>query len=252
MVNQVETDKLSEELTSLCKEGGFELTESQIGLLVRHLLLVEEKNQVTNLTRITNLDEALSRHIIDSLLFVDPIREHADEAGHKGYPLRLLDLGTGAGYPGIPLLIVMEAQGTLLDSVGKKVAAVSEFLQELGLEDRAQALHMRVEDLARQVGPSYDIVTARAVASLATLVEYAAPLLVKGGILVASKGMPEDSEINQGNKAAKVCGMKLVSRETQELPDGQGHRELFVYRKVAQPKVKLPRQSGQAKRNPLA
>ena len=231
-------------------EYGIAVSEDQAALMVRHLALVERKNEVVNLTRIVDTQDGLVRHIVDSLLFVPPIVAQVMRTGGDGR-LRVMDLGTGAGYPGIPLTVMADVDVTLLDSVEKKTRAVDEFVRELGLEDRAHALHGRVEDVAREEGQTYDVVTARAVASLNVLVEYAAPLLRKGGILVASKGRPTQEEREAGERAARLCGMEPVSRETYELPDEAGHREIYVYRKVSKPKVRLPRQSGMAKRSPL-
>lgn len=220
-----------------------EPTDEQLNLLAHHLELVIEKNKVINLTRITDPESAVVLHVMDSLLLLPAV-----EGAPHG---RLLDVGTGAGYPGIPLAIMTGRQALLIDSVGKKVAAVREFIDQLELDDKASARQVRVEELARTEGGSFAVVTARAVAQTNVLVEYAAPLLVMGGRLVATKGHVSDEELAAGKAAADLCGLCLVSRETFELPEELGHREILTFEKVRRPHIKLPRNVGMAKHHPL-
>lgn len=218
-------------------------TREQWATLTRHLELVIERNRTMNLTRITGWDEAVCLHIVDSLLLQDAFAEAPAGA--------FLDIGTGAGYPGIPLAIVTGRKATLLDSVGKKAAAVREFVHELGLDERVRVEAARVEELARKERGRYAVVCARAVAQTGTLVEYAAPLLRRGGRLVAAKGHLSDEELARGNRVAKLCGMRMVSRETFELPAGMGHREVVSYERMGNPSVRLPRATGMAQHHPL-
>ena len=218
--------------------------EKYAEVLVRHLLLVIEKNKVVNLTRITSPEEALSLHILDSLL---PL---ACDGVAMSEGTTFVDLGTGAGYPGIPLAVMTRASGLLVDSVGKKVTAVNEFIEELGLKNVTTA-HARAEELPASSIGAYDYVFARAVAQANILVEYASPLLRMHGRLVLEKGRPTDDEITASKRAAKICGMTLVSRETFELPDELGHREILIYEKTSNPRIKLPRRTGLAKKEPL-
>ena len=113
------------------------------------------------------------------------------------------------------------------------------------------ALHARVEDCALRHPKSQDYVFARAVAQSNVLIEYAAPLLKAGGLLVLEKARPTDEELACASEAAKICGMRDVSRETFELPRELGHREILVYKKVSEPSIRLPRKVGEAKRSPL-
>lgn len=235
---------LEQELVEQLGMFGIQCSQEQASCLLKHLSLVIEKNKVVNLTRILNEEEAVTLHIVDSLL---PL---ACERVSLGEESQYVDLGTGAGFPGIPLVVMTGAQGLLIDSVGKKVAAVAEFAQELRLSS-VRTAHTRVEDLPKQELGNKDYVFARAVAQANVLVEYAAPLLKKGGVLVLEKARPEDSEIVAAEKAAKICGMNYVSRETFELPFGRGHREILIYEKVANPSIKLPRKAGAAKHAPL-
>lgn len=223
---------------------GISCSDDQARLLVRHLLLVIEKNRVVNLTRVVDPQEAVTLHVVDSLL---PL---ACEGIALDRSSRFLDLGTGAGFPGIPLGIMTGAHGLLVDSVNKKVQAVSEFAARIGLS-ALHALHARVEDCALRHPKSQDYVFARAVAQSNVLIEYAAPLLKTGGLLVLEKARPTDEELACASEAAKICGMRDVSRETFELPRELGHREILVYKKVSEPSIRLPRKVGEAKRSPL-
>lgn len=223
---------------------GIACDQDQAALLLRHLELVIEKNKVVNLTRITNPEEAVVLHIVDSLLPL-AVSEVKEKLGGK-----FLDMGTGAGFPGIPYGILSEAPGALVDSVGKKVVAVVEFCSELGL-DRLSGGHFRVEDYAISHRGEFDVVLARAVAQSNVLVEYASPLLSNGGILVLEKAKPEVTEINASKRAAKICGLSLVDIQEFELPNELGHRTVIVYRKTHKPEIKLPRRNGLAKNEPL-
>lgn len=213
-------------------------------LLVRHLELVIEKNRITNLTRITDPATAVTLHIVDSLLPLAVKGLGIDRSD------TMMDMGTGAGFPGIPLAIMTGCSATLVDSVAKKVNAVTEFIEALGLE-RTRAVHARLEDLARSTRHTQSRVVARAVAQTNVLIEYATPFLRDKGLLIVEKGRPSEEELEAAQRAAQLCGLALVSHEQYELPHDFGHRELLVYRKVAPSRVKLPRKSGEAKRNPL-
>ena len=220
-----------------------EVTEEQCELLARHLDLVLSYNERLNLTRITDPTEAAYLHVADSLLLLSAV-----EGAPRGV---LLDIGTGGGFPGLPLAIVSGRKSVLADSVRKKVAAVDEFVHELGLARRVTTEATRVEELAKRRRGGFSVVTARAVAQSNVLVEYAAPLLCRNGRLVVAKARPSREELDAADRAAKLCGMKRVSRETFELPDERGHREVIVYERVGNPSVKLPRNTGMAQHHPL-
>lgn len=212
--------------------------------LVGHLELLIEKNKVVNLTRIVDPSSAVTLHVVDSLLPLacQDVRLEATST--------FLDIGTGGGFPGIPLGVMTGAHGLLVDSVGKKVKAVNEFISELGV-DGLEARHARVEELAHKIPDSQDFVFARAVAQSNVLIEYATPLLRHDGLLVIQKARPEIEELTCAERAAKLCGLTLVSRETFELRDGLGHREILMYRKTSKSKIKLPRRVGLASKEPL-
>lgn len=233
-------------LIELVRPYGIALEEVEARKLLHHLFLLQEKNKQINLTRIVAVDEALSLHILDSLLFLFCLK--SKELSESDL---YIDLGTGGGYPGIPLSIMLPCKALLVDSVAKKARAVDEFINSLGLSGRVSTSSLRAEELAKELPSSGCLITARAVAGLSTLIEYASPLLKQGGWFIASKGRIEDDELFHASRAARLCGMRSVSRETFDLPFEQGHREIFVYEKIEEPKMILPRKVGMAKHNPL-
>lgn len=234
---------LEKQLLSELSDYDISCTPRQATLLIHHLLLVIEKNKVMNLTRITDPHDAVTLHIVDSLL---PLASRMSMLTPES---RYVDIGTGAGFPGIPLGIMTGAQGTLIDSVGKKVSVVNEFVESLGLSN-VKARHIRAEDLARENG-HYTVVFARAVAQSNVLIEYASPLLSHGGYCVLEKANIGNDELDAARRAAHICALSFVSRETFELPRGLGHREILVFEKTGRSKVKLPRRTGEAKQHPL-
>lgn len=233
---------LIEKLLDVCAGFDISLSVQQAHDCLLHLLYVEQINSYINLTRITDLDEAIVLHLLDSLL----LARYFDSSN-----LEYLDMGTGAGFPGVPLAIATGAKGTFVDSVGKKVNAVNAIIQKLQL-DRAIAVHTRIEDFAVQNRGLFDIVVARALAGMPILIEYAAPFLSEHGRLVISKGNPENDELDSARKVASICGLKLIQNDAYELPSNLGHREIFVYKRVSKPSVSLPRPNGMARKNPLA
>lgn len=233
-------DLLIEELEKL----SIPCREDQATLLCKHLDLVIRRNKEMNLTRIDSVEDGLYLHIIDSLICLRSLKSLTAEK-------HILDLGTGAGFPGIPLAVMLDADVTLLDSISKKAAAVEEFLIALGLSARCVSMCSRSEDLARMVPNSFEIVAARAVAQTNVLIEYAAPLLGPEGILCAWKAHITEEELSAALRAADICGMRIVSRETYELPRNYGHREIVYLQRVGDPSIPLPRRCGMAAKRPL-
>ncbi|WP_235815057.1 16S rRNA (guanine(527)-N(7))-methyltransferase RsmG [Olsenella massiliensis] len=245
-----DADKI-EVLMSYASSYGLSLTPEQAKLLIQHILLVIEKNKQLNLTRITSMESALVLHALDSLLVVNIYDASRVLTCCSAEQERFLDIGTGAGFPGIPFGIVTGMNGLLLDSVNKKVMAVREFIGELGLTSQLTTSSLRAEALAKTEGQSFSLVMARAVASMNVLVEYASPLLQQHGLLICSKARISDDEVQHALHTARLCGMKLVSRETFDLPHDLGHRELFTFEKSSYPRLHLPRAIGMAKNKPL-
>lgn len=231
-----------------CASLGIEVTEHEAEKLVRYLQLVLIKNCSLNLTAIREWDKALVLHLVDSLTF---LKEFDDQPEHiRDMPF--LDMGCGAGFPGIPLAIMRPLRiGELCDSVKKKITAVNGFIEELGLINQLSTTSDRLEIYARYHRHDFGCITARAVSSLPVLLEYASPFLPRDGRLVVSKGQPTPDELESGERAAKLCGFKLFSSRVVELPHEMGQRTLLVYRKAQEASYKLPRSVGMAMKEPL-
>lgn len=236
-----EITSLAIELVSFCSELDIDLGMRSAEDCVKHLLYVEQVNQYMNLTRITDIHDALILHVVDSLALARALPID---------PERFLDMGTGAGFPGIPFALYSDAQGVLLDSVGKKVSACTSFIDALEIEG-VQAVHGRCEEYACDAAQSFDIVFARAVGQMALILEYGTPFLEDDGYLVVAKANPENEEITLASKTARICGLDLIGKDEFELPCDMGHREVFLYQKVGDSRIKLPRAVGLAKKQPL-
>lgn len=243
VLSQEQAEQMLEQLAAYCKDYSLKVSLDEFKACIDHLDLVLEANKTTNLTRILNVEDAAVLHILDSLVLLPYINRAPDGA--------LLDMGTGAGFPGVPLTIVSHRKATYIDSVGKKVDAVNSFVSALGLK-HAHAVHDRLEEYARSHKKQFSVVTARALAPLPVLVEYASPFLKDGGLFVITKGNPSNEEMNSGMSAAKVCGFSTLLTDAIDLPDGLGHREFIVLKKSHPASVSLPRANGMAKKNPLA
>lgn len=246
VLNPVEDDPrvivLAEQLESLASDFGLSLPKSVYDACVRHLLYVDQVNQYINLTRITDLDQALVLHILDSLSLLPYLPDSAHSC---------LDMGTGPGYPGIPLALSTELNVTMIDSVRKKVNAVNEFIKVLGITN-AICRHDSIEVFSQSHRAEFDLVVARALASLPILLEYARPLLHKGGSLLVSKGSPSEDEMSSGLTATRMLGYDLDLSYEFDLPDSLGHRHILRFVVSSSSRVKLPRQAGMARKKPLA
>lgn len=209
-------------------------------LLKRHLELVIEANKTTNITRISTWDEGMLLHVEDSLVGLPEV-----EVAPEG---RLVDIGSGAGYPGIPLAIESDRTTLLADSVGKKTAILASMVEELGL-DNVEVYTGRIEDLAREKTGVFAVVTARALAQLSVLMELASPLLQDGGRLVCYKANVSDEELQHALSLQERLGMSLVSDRAVEL--GDARRRIISFEKSGSPQINLPRKTGMAQKRPL-
>lgn len=219
------------------------LSSAQQELIDQHLSLIIEANKVTNLTRITSESEARILHVEDSLVAFSEVCDAPE--GLYG------DLGTGGGFPGIPLAIASGRETVLVDSVGKKIAILGQVVHELGLGDSVTTYTGRIEELALNRPGAFSVLTARALTQLPSLVELASPLLRLGGRLVSYKANIEDEELDAAIALKGKVGMKLVSDRSLFLSDGITKRRVLVFEKVAEPTVKLPRRNGMAQKRPL-
>lgn len=180
-------------------------SKRQRELLDKHLELVIEENKVTNLTRIVDWESAQILHVEDSLAGLPEVQETMEGP--------YLDMGSGAGFPGIPLAIMTGRETLLADSVGKKTRALDSFAAELGIDDIVSTYHGRIEDLALQQPNRFSLITARALSSLASLLELASPLLAKGGSWYATR-----PTVNRKNLS--MLGILPVNWEWSLFPQG--------------------------------
>ncbi len=209
-------------------------------LLEKHLGLVIEANETTNITRISSWEEGMVLHVKDSLLGVEALSLCPEG--------RYADIGTGAGYPGIPLAIESGRETLLVDSVGKKTRIVDGFIEELGLPN-VSTYTGRIEDLGREQAGQYAAVSARALSKLSILIELACPLLQQNGRLICFKAKVDPCEYDHALDIAEQLAMKLVYDKTFELDGYQ--RRILCYEKVGVPSIKLPRRVGLAQKKPL-
>lgn len=209
-------------------------------LLEQHLQLVLEANQTTNITAIRDYDEGWRLHVLDSF---DGLAEL--EAAPAG---PFADMGSGAGYPGIPLAIETGREALLIDSVQKKAKILESFIQALGLEN-VSVSGERIETVSEQYPSYFAAVTARALSKLSVLMELASPLLQLHGHLICYKAQVEDEELQHALSLQKKLGYVLHSDRLIERDDIV--RRIIVFEKVSKPSLKLPRHVGFAQKKPL-
>lgn len=206
-----------------------------------YLELVIEKNKELNLTRIDTKEKGMLLHIEDSLSCLEEFKRQEGE---------FLDIGTGGGFPGVPLAIATGRTGVLIDSVQKKARAVQEMIEKLELENQIQARGIRSEELALEKGEEFTTVVARAVSSLPAVMELATPLLVPGGELIALRGKKDEVDLEDINHIADKLGLELISRRHIYISETY-ERTIYVFKKVSQTSIKLPRRKGMAQKRPL-
>lgn len=225
-------------------EAGVPLSPDQANRLMSHLDLLLKENQRTNLTAIRSRPEAIRLHLLDSLAVLPRL-----ESAPSG---KLADLGSGGGFPGIPIAIMTSRQVALVESVGKKTRFLESAVLELDLSETVVVLNLRAEQLALAEPCQFSVVVARALTGLPSLAELASPLLVDRGELLAMKGRLSDEELVAGRVAGRMCGLEQVSVERYTLPEGDEQRAIVRYRRTGRPSLKLPRSPGTAQHKPLA
>ncbi len=219
--------------------------------LDKYYHMVVEKNKVMNLTAITEEHEFLIKHFADSLSVYSAVPLFKEKLSSG--KCTLIDVGTGAGFPGIPLKIMFpEIKVTLLDSLQKRVNFLNEVIAELGLEG-ITAIHNRAEDGARdpKLRDGFDLVVSRAVASLPVLSEYCLPYVKPGGLLIAYKSGDIKDELSGAAHALNVLGGKLCDSPIFMLPDSDISRSFVVVKKSKPTPKAYPRKAGAIKKEPL-
>lgn len=209
-----------------------------------------QKNEVMNLTAITEFEEVLSKHFLDSLMI------HDFDYWKKGLEtglFSLIDIGTGAGFPGIPLKIIYpQLKVVLLDSLNKRVQFLNEVILELGLKN-ITAIHGRAEDIAKrpEYREQFDFCVSRAVANLASLSEYCIPFVRIGGSFIPYKSGKIEEELKAAEKAIFLLGGELVDKEEFVLPDSDIYRCLLNIKKIKSTPKKYPRKAGMPTKEPI-
>ena len=218
---------------------GLELKEDNVKTLCRFGEAVVEKNQVMNLTAITEPDQVAKLHLLDSISLLT-LLDLKDKT--------MIDVGCGAGFPGVPVKIACpEVKLTLLDSLGKRMHWLEEILPTLGVE--AECITARAEEAVASRREQYDVATSRAVARLNILLELTAPYVKVGGHVLAMKGTAAMEELEEAKKAIKTLGLKLV--KVAQFPVDDTAHTVIVLKKIAPTPAKYPRRFAKIKQNPL-
>lgn len=227
------------------KELNLELSETQKKQFLDFYEYLIEKNKVMNLTGITDFEEVLVKHFLDSLMVAKVI-----DMGNVG---SMMDIGTGAGFPGVPLNIMFpDIKSVLLDSLNKRVKFLEETFELLKLSD-ITAIHGRAEEFAKNKAyrEQFDLCVSRAVSNLATLSEYCLPYVKKGGVFVSYKSGKVQEEVEEASKAISILGGKVKDVMYFSLPGSDIERSLVVIEKVKNTPGKYPRKAGTPLKEPL-
>lgn len=223
---------------------GISLTDRQMEQFLLYYEMLAEQNKVMNLTAITEYDEVMKKHFVDSLSLV--------KACELSQPLTVMDVGTGAGFPGIPLKIAFpDLEITLLDSLNKRVTFLNTVIEKLGLRG-IEGIHGRAEDFARgAMREKYDLCVSRAVANLSTLSEYCLPFVRVGGRFISYKSEKIGMESLAAENAIGLLGGRACAQAEFTLPNSDIYRSLFVIEKVKSTPKKFPRKAGLPGKEPL-
>lgn len=239
----MEIEEFSNLIKLYGKEISIEFSELQVERFYKYMNLLIEWNEKINLTAITEPKEIIIKHFIDSLTILKDI---------KGKNT-LVDVGTGAGFPGIPLKIMNEEiKITLLDSLNKRINFLNEVIKELDLRN-IETIHSRVEEAGKnkKYRESFDIATARAVANLTTLSEYMLPLVKVGGKSICMKGSEVSEELQNSKKAISILGGEIEDIDNFQLPKSDMMRNIVIIKKVKNTPSKYPRKPGTPSKEPI-
>ena len=220
-----------------------DVNEEKIKKFYLYMNLLIEWNDKINLTAITEPKEVIIKHFIDSLTIADKIENNS----------KIIDVGTGAGFPGIPLKIFNDTLNvTLLDSLNKRTIFLNEVIKKLNLKN-IEVIHGRAEDYAKitKYRAEYDYAVSRAVAPLNILLEYLSPYVKVNGNVNAMKGCNAEEEIKNSSNALNVLRCKIIKNEKMNLPENAGERYIMVIQKVENTPKAYPRNAGIPKKKPL-
>ena len=236
-------ENLKKRFLELANKININLTENQIEKFHKYMKLVLNWNEKINLTAITDEDEIILKHFVDSLTVLKYINEND----------KIIDVGTGAGFPGIPIAIMMpNVKITLLDSLNKRINFLNEVIRELDLKN-IETIHSRSEDCGKDFlfREKYDIALARAVANLSTLSEYLLPFIKIDGKMICMKGSNLEEELKNAEYAIKELGGEFVLKDEFELPDSDIKRNIIIVEKVKYTPKIYPRKAGLPSKEPI-
>ena len=233
----------NEKLEKMANQININLKKDEIIKFKSYMNLLLEWNKKINLTAITDEDDIILKHFIDSLSIIKYLKDNKS----------IIDIGSGAGFPGIPIKIFeKDIEMTLMDSLNKRVIFLNEVIEKLKLQNIV-AIHSRAEDLARDVNyrEKYDIAVSRAVANLSTLSEYMLPFVKVGGKCICMKGANIEEEKNLAENAIMKLGGKIISVENFKLANSDNERNIIIIEKVNKTDTKYPRKAGVPGKDPL-
>lgn len=225
------------------KQIGIELKEEQLEKFYLYMNILLEWNEKINLTAITNEEEIILKHFVDSLT----INKYIEEGKS------IIDVGTGAGFPGIPIKILREdLKVTLLDSLNKRINFLNEVIEKLDLKN-IECIHGRAEEFGKNKNyrEKYDFATSRAVANMSTLSEYLIPFVKIGGKVLAMKGDKAEEELGEAKKAIKLLGGKVENIDNFYLPNSDIKRNIIIIKKIEKTERKFPRKPGTPAKEPI-
>lgn len=240
-VERHNTDQFLKDMSCL----GISLCDEQVEKFLIYYEMLIEWNEKINLTAIKNYEDVMKKHFVDSLSLV----KVCDLTGS----LSLIDVGTGAGFPGLALKIAFpDMKVTLLDSLGKRIHFLDEVILKLGIQG-VNTVHGRAEDYAKQgkFRESFDLCVSRAVANLSTLAEYCLPFVKVDGLFISYKSEKVSEELENAGHAISILGGKVESQVEITLPDSDIYRNLVMIRKTHNTSLKYPRKAGLPTRSPL-
>ncbi len=220
---------------------GIEISQENAKQFYKYMKLLLEWNEKMNLTAITDPEEIILKHFVDSLTIM-PYLSNANT---------ILDVGTGAGFPGLPLKILEDnKEFTLLDSLNKRITFLQNVISELELKN-VQAIHGRAEEYISQKRESYDIVTSRAVAKLNVLIEYMLPFVKVGGRCICMKSFEIEGELKEAKKAIEILGGIIEKVDEITLPTTDIKRKIVIIKKIKNTPNKYPRKAGTPAKEPI-
>lgn len=236
-------EEFSEKIKEYMNKINIEISDKQIEKFFDYMNLLLEWNEKINLTAITEPEDIILKHFVDCATILKYINDED----------KIIDIGTGAGFPGIPLKILNEKLDiTLMDSLNKRINFLNEIINKLDLKNIV-AIHARAEELARNKGyrEKFDIATSRAVANLSTLSEYMLPFVKKNGMVISMKGSNIEEEVKNAKKAIKILGGEIEKIDNFNLANTNNIRNIITIKKVVKTPREFPRKAGKPSKEPI-